>query len=235
MLSLLVILNRYQIAKSMEQMHPDNVNIDVIHSLPDTTKYIKGSRLRFKGLGEKNSIINSFFLDFLKGYNLPVLFRERVDANKIAFHPHTPLPVIIRVINYTDQKMAHTFSLEYGTPLSTPVLLHFLHREPIVFLSESQLISFNVLPVQHLRSINRLAGKTNAVLKSFFERRNLVLCEFICSFGIVDEKIAVIGDFLSPSLQVASVTNGSLPKPLTVSGTRELKMYTEQLLDFIKV
>lgn len=220
---------------SMEQIHPDIVNTDVIYSLPDTTRYVRGSRLRFKGLGEKNSTINSFFLDFLKGYNLPVFFRERIDTNKIAFHPHTPLPMVVKVINYTDQKMTQIFGIETGTPLATPIMLHFLNKEPLVFLSESQLISYNVLPVQHLRSINRLAGKTNAVLKSFFERRNLVLCEFICSFGIADEKIAVIGDFLSPSLQVASVTNGSLPKPLAVSGTRDLRMYTEQLLEFIKV
>ena len=47
-----------------------------------------------------------------------------------------------------------------------------------------------------------MCSKINAVLKSFFERRNLLLAEVCCIFGKNDEKIFLIGDFTPKSLKI---------------------------------
>ena len=52
-----------------------------------------------------------------------------------------------------------------------------------------------------MKLIIRICSKINAVLKSFFERRNEILAEISCHFGKHEDKVLLIGDFSPASLK----------------------------------
>ena len=64
-------------------------------------------------------------------------------------------------------------------------------------INKSHIIAFELATADELKVIERLASKTNAVLKSFFLRRKIKLVDFKLEFGRYKSKI-ILGDEVSP-------------------------------------
>ncbi len=187
-------------------------------------------KIKSKNLGEKFAAINSFFLDYLKEYHIPAAFLKSQDKTTLRFIKHQRFPFYVRVVNHIDKRTAKIFNKKEGELLSLPVfeLHHGSGKDSLI--TESHLITFDLCSVEDLKLINRICSKANAVLKSFFERRNIHLLEFICCFGKQDEKVYIVDDFTPRSLKLLPFEeNQKWVNPYKVSTPSEAKKYTEQL------
>ncbi len=98
-------------------------------------------------------------------------------------------------------------------------------------ITESHIISFNLCSFEDLKLINRLCSKINAVVKSFFERRNLALLELTCRFGKFEGKIYLIDDFSPLSIKISSSkTEEKLPDPYKIETASQMNKYSDFLL-----
>jgi len=92
------------------------------------------------------------------------------------------------------------------------------------------LIAFDVCAVEEFKMMKRICSKLNAVLKSFFERRNSILTEVSCNFGKCDDKIFIVGDFTPKSLKISSENIN----PYDLQTTSKFKKYIDNFLGIIK-
>jgi phosphoribosylaminoimidazole-succinocarboxamide synthase len=189
---------------------------------------------RFKGASESFAKINAFFLDYIAGYNIPTAFQS-INKDTLNFAPHTQLSVNLKIANIVDKRSAKIFSIRENENLLIPLIQAFNGENENDVISESHIISFDLLSVADFKVMNRFATKINAVLKSFFERRDLILAEFICNFGKSDDKTLLIGDFSPASIKILSPDNKLLPVNIYKITTAQMfKTYTEFILDLIK-
>lgn len=191
----------------------------------------KNKKIITRGLGEKSASLNAFFSDYLKTFHIPTAYIKKVDKKKLQYQLVTNYPFRIKLINAADTRTAKIFSIKAGTPLELPIQeFHFGDLKESI-ITESHIISFDLCSYEELKLMGRLCSKVNAVLKSFFERRNASLVEVSCIFGKFEEKIYLAGDFSPMSLKVISKNSkDKLPQPYKVETSAQMNKYADYLL-----
>ena len=162
----------------------------------------KNKKVPAKNVGEKSALLNSYFFEYLKGYNIPIAFLKKTDKGSLQFLKYTEFTFRVKILNSADVRTSKIFSIKPGSPLELPILEYHYGDSKESVITESHIISFNLCLYDELKIINRLCSKINAIIKSFFERRSVSLVELTCTFGKFDGKIYLIGDFSPLSIKV---------------------------------
>lgn len=198
---------------------------------PDFIINQQNKKLTLKNFGEKVASLNAFFSDYLKGYNIPVAYLKKIEKKSIQILNVTDFRFRVKILNAADSRTAKIFSIKTGTYLELPVMEYHFGNSKDSVITESHLVSFNLCSYEELKMVNRLCSKINAIIKSFFERRNLFLLELTCRFGKFDGKIYLIDDFSPMSIKIKSnKSEDNLPDSYKIETTAQLKKYSDFLL-----
>jgi phosphoribosylaminoimidazole-succinocarboxamide synthase len=191
----------------------------------------KDKKTKVIGFGEKIARIDSYFFEYLKGYNIPCAYVRKLEKNQLLFLNYNEFPFKIRILNVADKRISKIFSLKNGTQLDLPVFEYHYGDSNDSLISESHLISFNICTYEDLKTMSRLCSKINAIIKSFFERRDELLIELTCVFGKFEGKIFLIDDFSPFSMKVIKRESVGKNAELHKIETRaQVNKYTEHLL-----
>jgi len=195
------------------------------------------SKLKFKirHSGVKLNDISSFFFDYLNVYNIPTGYKKKFQNNSFLLVKHERFPFCVKVLNTVNRRMGKLFGKKPGESLSHPVLEFHFGYSGGNLISENYLTAFNLCTFDDIKTIKRICTKTNAVLKSFFERRDSILTEFICVFGKDEERIFLIDDFSPESLKVIP-QNADIKKmnPFDIRSIVEHKNYLDYIYNLTK-
>jgi phosphoribosylaminoimidazole-succinocarboxamide synthase len=158
-----------------------------------------GARDRKHSRAELANEVSSYLFSYLHRYNIPTHFIANDGGSRMVVRQLEMVPLQVRVWNSATGPLARRLGLKDGTDLSFPVIEHYYRRGgpgyPLV--NDFHLFSLGVVTPEELRTINRLASKTNAVLRSLFARRGMRLLSVTLEFGVADGQI-MLGDELSP-------------------------------------
>lgn len=193
-------------------------------------------KIKVKDLASKFASINAFFFDYLKEYHIPVLFLKTQNGSSLKFIKHERFPFFIKILNTIDKRTAKIFGKKEGEQLNLPVfeIHHPDGKDSLV--TESHLITFDICTNEELRLMNRICSKVNAVLKFFFERRNVLLSEIICRFGKSENKIYLVDDFTPTSIKIIPQnTDGKWVDPYNLNTSADIRKYTDYILNITSV
>jgi len=201
---------------------------------PDHFSIDGSKKVRVKYLGEKFAAINSFFFDYLKEYHVPAAFVKNHNKNSLKFLKYERFKFHIKILNIVDKRIADLFGLQEKELLDLPVFeIHYGNGNDSL-ISESYLMAFDLCTPEELKIMNRICSKVNAVLKSFFERRNSILAETICHFGKHKNKIFLIDDFTPKSLKILPLNKeDKWIDPYKLETSAGIKQYTDHLLNLM--
>lgn len=195
-----------------------------------------GKKVKVKELGTKTASTNAFFFDYLKEYHIPTAFLRKDGENSLKFSTYKEYPFKVKILNLADKRNAKVFGMKEGSELALPLFeFHYgCGKESII--SESHLIAFDLCNPEDMKFITRVCSKINAVLKSFFERRNEILAEVCCHFGKYEDKVFLIGDFSPASLKIFPKDESvKWTNPYKLATATEIKKYTEHLFNIASV
>lgn len=126
--------------------------------------------------------------------------------------------------------------MKEGSELALPVFEFHYGCGKESMISESHLLAFNLCNPEDMKLITRICSKINAVLKSFFDRRNETLAEVCCHFGKLEDKVFLVGDFSPASIKILPKDeNVKWTNPYKLSTSTEIKKYTEHLFNIASV
>ncbi len=189
-------------------------------------------KIKVKDLAAKFASINAFFFDYLKEYHIPVLFLKTQNDSSLKFIKHERFPFFIKILNVIDKRTAKIFGRKEGELLNLPVFeIHHPDGKDSL-ITDSHLITFDICTNEELKLMNRICSKVNAVLKFFFERRNILLSEITCRFGKNDNKIYLVDDFTPTSIKIIPQNNdGKWVNPYNLNTSAEIRKYTDYILN----
>lgn len=190
----------------------------------------KNAKVAAKKYGEKSALLNSYFFEYLKGYNIPIAFVKKADKRSLKFLKYTEFTFRVKILNSADVRTSKIFSIKPGSPLELAIQEYHFGDSKESVITESHIISFNLCSYDELKIINRLCSKINAIVKSFFERRSIALVELTCTFGKFDGKIYLIGDFSPLSIKVVSSELTEKLDPYKIETFAQMKKYTDYLV-----
>jgi len=158
----------------------------------------------FAGKGEINCGVSSFLFQYLENYHVPTHFVERQSPVEMAVRRVDMFDIKAIVYNVATGEFARRFRLDDGRPLDYPVVEYFL-KDPALnnpMVNESHAVALGYARSDDLRTMQRIATKTNAVLKSLFERRGLLLVEFELEFGDAGDHLCIGDELTADTLRV---------------------------------
>ena len=155
-------------------------------------------KTKVKNKGSINASISVNLFEYLNSYHIPNHYEKKNDDNEIIVQKLDMIPMEILIRNYATGKFCKTFAFKEGELLKTPVLEFYLKDENLKKpqICESLIYAKEIASLEDVLKIKKMACKTNAVLKTYFERRNLNLIDIQLEFGKINDQI-VLGDEIS--------------------------------------
>jgi phosphoribosylaminoimidazole-succinocarboxamide synthase len=193
-------------------------------------------KVKIKDIGKKVASTNAFFFEYLQEYHIPTAFNMKDSDTSLKFLSSKEFPFRIKILNCADKRNAKIFDFKEGQEFALPIFeFHYGDGKDSV-VCESHLISFDLCSVEDIKLITRICSKVNAVLKSFFERRNEIMAEISCTFGKSEEKILLIGDFSPTSLKIFPKDESvKWTNPYKLTKPLDVKKYTDHLYNISSV
>jgi phosphoribosylaminoimidazole-succinocarboxamide synthase len=165
-------------------------------NLVDPEGNLKG---KVKGKAAINNDISRQIFEYLESYNVMTHFISKLSDKEMQVKNSELLPLKIIISNAVGKSMAKRFGIEAGSMLPAPIVEYHYKNEklknPIV--NESHMNALKLIGQEEVHFIGRTVTKVNAVLKSFFERRNMILAELRLTLGRYRGYL-VVGDEISP-------------------------------------
>ena len=121
-------------------------------------------------------------------------------------------------------------------PYAIPVLEYFTAAPSEEMITQNHIVAAGLAEVESLKTMGRLCTKINAVLKSYFERREFALISFDCYFGKSADKLFLCGEFDPFHVRLIGKNDMSsaTEKIMIPSKSAELKKLSEDLLTIIR-
>lgn len=165
----------------------------------DATAFDGSKKGKIRNKGAINNKISAHIFRYLEGFNVPTHFIAETGEDEMVIRKMQMIPLEVVVRNIATGSLVKRIGIKEGQVLEKPVREFFLKddakHDPLI--SESDILGQGFATSEELRLISRLAAKINAVMQSFFLRRNLKLVDFKLEFGRCKNKI-MVGDEISP-------------------------------------
>ena len=174
---------------------PDHL---ILHFKNDVRASRGKSKETVKNKGAINNTISSLLFQFLESYHVPTHFVEVLKPDEILIKKMEMIPVEVMVWNFGTKSLNQRFGIQIGTPLACPILEFYLMekklKNPMITIDHA--CAFGYGSPEEWQDIDRSVRKVNAVLKSYFSRRELELVDFKLEFGRYGDEI-LVGDEIS--------------------------------------
>jgi phosphoribosylaminoimidazole-succinocarboxamide synthase len=160
----------------------DQLIITFSDNMVDADGNVKG---KVKGKAAKNNDISSQIFEYLESYNVMTHFVSKLNDKDMQVKKCELLPLKIVISNAVEKSLSKKFGIKEGSLLPAPIVEYYYKNDklknPIV--NESHMNALNLIGQEEVHFLGRTVVKVNAVLKSFFERRNMILSELRLSLG----------------------------------------------------
>ena len=183
--------------------------------------------------GEFNNQISAFIFNYLESYHIPTHFVQAVSANEMLVENLKMVPIEVVVRNISTGSLVKRYGVEDGKALSYPIIELFLkddaRHDPMI--NETHAYAFGYCKPDQMRTMLRVASKVNAVLKSFFNRRGLILVDFKLEFGHREGEIILADEISGDSCRIWDKKTGKkLDKDRFRHDMGEVKSAYEELM-----
>lgn len=166
----------------------------------DATAFDGEKKGKIKSKGSVNNQISAHLFNFLESYHVPTHFHRPMSDNSMVIKRLNMVPLEVVMRNVATGSYVKRNKVDEGKELDSPVLEFFLKddtkHDPLI--EEEDILSSGHATDSELQQIRRYAQKTNAVLRAFFIRRNVVLVDFKLEFGRNKSGRIVLADEISP-------------------------------------
>ncbi len=182
-----------------KKLYTTDQNDQLIMEFLDVLPQDSGKKSTLKGKGAINTAISAYLFEYLDSYNVPTHYVRKLDNTSLAVKKLEMIPLKMMVWNMATDSLAKRLGLKDGTDLETPVLELYLKNDKLKnpLINDYHAYALGICERSDMNSVTRIATKINAVLKSFFFRKNLVLANFSLEFGKSGSQV-LLGDEISP-------------------------------------
>jgi len=163
--------------------------------------------------------LQAFIYAYLETYQIPTHFFSQ-SGGELLVKRLNIIPVEVTVRNFASHSFTKRFKhFKSKQQLDFPIFEYLLKDEiGESFVNDTHLYALQVLSPDDFRTINRLASKVDAVMKSFFERRGFTLIDITMKFGKY-KGVIMLGDEISP--ENITVVDNSTGEEISVANARD--------------
>jgi len=177
----------------------DNDTEILIHFKDDATAFDGVKKGKIKGKGIVNNKMSCHLFQYLERYNVPTHFIEQVSNNEMLVKKVEIIKVEVVMRNIAAGSFCKRYGIEEGINLQTPILEFYLKEDALhdPLMNEYHAYALELATREEVQYFSKQAIKINAVLRSYFQRRDILLVDFKLEFGRFEDNI-ILADEISP-------------------------------------
>lgn len=202
----------------------------------DTLPLDTPRKTSLKGKGIINAEITSYIFEYLHSYNIPTHYTKRISDRVLQVKKLQMIPLQMMIWNIASGSLSKRLGISEGTILETPVLEFYLKNADLKYpmINDYHAYALGLCDRNDMGAIIRIATKTNAVLRSFFQRKNFSLTNFTLEFGKAGNQV-MIGDEISPdTICLWGITKeGKLDKKTYIINSENAKQVYHKLHEML--
>ncbi len=154
-----------------------------------------------KGKGALNCQISSELFELLEKEGIPTHYVKRISDREMVIKRAEMIPIEVVVRNIATGSLTKRLGIPDGTKLPFSLVEFYYKNDDLhdpIINDEHALILELAESESELEELKRLGREINVILKSFFDKRELILVDFKLEFGKdIDGKI-ILADEISP-------------------------------------
>lgn len=178
----------------------DNEEYYIQEFKDDATAGDGAKKGKIKSKGSVNNQVSAQLFTYLESYHVPTHFVSMPSVNTMVIKKLEMIPIEVVMRNVATGSLVKRYGVEEGQELDAPILEFYLkddaNHDPMI--NEHHIVSFGHADAEEVKQIASYAKKVNAVLRAFFERRDLILVDFKLEFGRGKNGRITLGDEISP-------------------------------------
>lgn len=185
-------------AKIMYETEDENIYLQEFKD--DATAFNGKKKGRIANKGYVNNQVSAQLFRYLTSYNIRTHFIDFHSDNAMLVQKLDMIPVEFVVRNYAAGSLLKKEKLKEGEKLPEPLVEYYLKDDAKgdPQITPEEIFAQELCSEDDLNTIIKLVHKINAVLRSFFERRNIKLVDFKLEFGRNKDGRILLGDEISP-------------------------------------
>jgi len=168
-----------------KKVYPTEDDGLLILHFKDEVKGKNAQQSKVKNKGNVNAKMSRTLFPFLESYHVNTHFVNGMQDNEILVKDAEVIPVQVVVWNIADRDFAKRYKIKKGFMLEYPVVELYLKNKELKnpMISADYASAFGHATHDEMKEIDSISRKINAVLKSFFSRRRLLLGSIVLEFG----------------------------------------------------
>ena len=177
----------------------DNAAEIILKFKDDATAFDGDKKGRIRGKGAVNNKMSCHLFRYLEGYNVSTHFIEQMSDTEMKAKKVDIILIEVVMRNIAAGSLCKRYGFKEGIDLLTPILEFYLKEDKLhdPLINEYHAFALELTTKEELQLISRLALKINAVLRSYFQRRDILLVDFKLEFGRFEDKL-LLADEISP-------------------------------------
>lgn len=177
----------------------DDPNQVIVEYKDDATAFDGTKKGVIVGKGEINCAVSTVLFQYLESYQVKTHFIQRLSAREMLTKKVEIVGIEAVMRNIATGSLVKRLAFPEAQVLEYPVYETYLKNDSLgdPLINEHHAYALNIAKPEELRAIFRLTGKVNAILRSFFDRRGLILVDFKLEFGRYQGEI-ILADEISP-------------------------------------
>lgn len=188
-----------------------------------------GKKERMDGKAEANSLISCSLFEYLESYNVPTYFIKKVDSKSMLANNIISIPIMVSIWNVATGELAKRFAFDEGKILEYPIVEMYYKNEElkVPMINEYHAYALGLCDRKEMGNILRIATKVNAVLKSFFDRKNYKLVNCKLEFGRYRNQIILSDKLNLDNIVLWELIENDKYNKFDMKGSNKKKNYKE--------
>ncbi len=203
------LLYEGQWKRVFETNKPDQVLLEFKSEFPQRDR--SGAR-NVKGKPRLASQMAEHIFAYLQSFRIPHHFIARHDESMLLVRRLEMIPVAIVVRNIAAGSLCEKYGISESRELEFPIV-ELMYRNRLLdypMVNESHVLAFGVSTPEEIRTMIRIATKTNAVLRSFMERRRMRLADLWLEFGRGNKDVYLADAITPDTMRILDSETGDL-------------------------
>ena len=155
-------------------------------SFTDTIISLDGKKKgKMRGKGNINNAIAAHLFEYLESFHIRTHFISKINEREMQIRKTEKIPISVKINNFATADLTKRFGFEKNATLPVPVVEYYYEQEKLnnPVINDTHAASLGIASEDDMRTIMHDSLKINALLKPFFERRNINLVGLTLSFG----------------------------------------------------
>lgn len=157
-------------------------------------------RAVFRGKGALNNAISTIIFEALRDAGIKVHFIENISDREQLCLKVEPIPIVVVFHNRIAGTLARNLGLEDGVKTENGIFDMRYNNDELgdPLINRDQAVALGLMSYEELDHIEKVARKSNEVLKELFGKAGIELVDFKMEFGRMEDGSLIISDELSP-------------------------------------